>query len=563
VIRSHRASRLGRLYIVAPAAALLLLVAAPGFSDSEGGVPQVRFPQARIDKIDVSAFPKVRVLATLLGKKGVPIEVGAITELDVVDGNKASIDPYAQFKEGLALDGRKDALLRAADKAVVKHAIVFVMLGYQNDALRSGTLGDRVKEAVVPLFKAVAKTDRANIVVYSDRLYSFMQLKGKASKLADIEFLRTACADARDEALTGGAITLGDKAAEHAPGTDLCGLTADAKSIAKLIENQAFQGFFPRLFNLGRPFHDPKRYCMPPKEALKIWGQFTPANNEANNERIQTEKDAGRAVPWDTSAFDEALRLLLRDGKDDEEKIVVFISDGADGYRDELTLCRASPPKIGDRNCGSLSGNRRGDCIRTYVKNKRKARQAEFAKRSTHWIGVARASGVRVFSLGLGMLGRPYELQRLQLLSAKTGGTYRQADLEGQLAERVDEMAKEMFGQVVIDFEVQHPEELEEKLSLKLKMKLNRADSGGVSRLKTLPVTVLLPEHRGLLSRGKDFGIDILVSAQEALGYERYVIIGIIVLVFAILLFLIIGFFVSRFFFRLVGRLFGSKEEDS
>jgi len=525
-------------------------------------IPPIRLPQMRIDRVDASEFPKIRVFATVLDGKGRPVEVKAFKKLTVRDGKKRSKDPYAEFENGTALGGREDAVMWPADKAKVKHSAMIIVVGHQHESLRSGSLGQRLKESLQGLFKSFGKTDRVNVLFYGDRLYTFVQLKGRTSELADVEFMRTSkinCGHARDEAIAGGPVTLGDKGKDFPAGTDLCGLTDDTKTLFKRVKQRAYEGFFPRLFNLGVPFFNPKRYCAPPKQALKIWGEFSPSNTDSKHEQWKERRDKGLPQEWVTSAFDEALRVMLRDGRPDEERSIILVSDGVDGYFRELDLCRAHPPA----RCAARKTKRQRDaCVRDYINDKLIKRQGHFRQKALHWIGIARAAGIRVFSVGLGMIGEPYELERLRLLAERTGGTYREAETEGQLGGRVQQTATEIMSQLVVDFVHQEPAEVADKLSLKLEARLDKTMVSGRTKLRSKAFTVAIPPRKHWTDVVKDAVIDTLVSFQEAVGYKWYVIIGIAVIVLFTIIFLLISFFVIRGIFRLLGRIFGSKEEE-
>lgn len=522
-------------------------------------IPPVSLPQLRIDRVDTSEFPKIRVLASILDKLGRPVEVKAIQKLKVTDGTQRSADPFAEFENGVPLGDREDAVMWPADKAKVKHSAVVIVAGHQHEALRNGSLGQRLKEALQGLFKGFGKTDRVNVIFYGDRLYSFIQLKGKTSDLTDIEFLRKKCGSARDEALANGPVTLGDAAKDFESGTDLCGLTGDTKTILKRVQQRAYEGFFPRLFNLGTPFYNPKRYCSPPKQSLKIWGEFTPQNSDRQLGRWEAQKEKGEPVDWVTSAFDEAMRLMLRDGRPDEERSIILVSDGVDGYFRELDLCRANPPPP----CNVMKSRaKRDQCIKDVIKDKVIKRQGQFRQKAVHWIGTARAAGIRVFGVGLGMLGESYELERIRLLSERTGGTYREAQTEGQLGGRVQQTSTEIMSQLVVDFVHQQPKEVGEELTFKLAVKLDKTMVAGRTSLTSRPYKAAIPARKSFVAQAKDMGIDLLVSMQEALGYKWYVIVGIAIIVIFSLLFLLISFFILRGIFRLFRRIFGSKEAD-
>ncbi len=521
-------------------------------------VPPIRLPQARINHVDVSEYPKVRVLATILDRGGRPVQVKAVEKLDVRHGKMRSRDPYIRFVKGQPLEDRKDGKMWPADKAGVKNASVVVVAGYQHEALRRGSLGRRLKEGLGDFFKTFGKTDRVNIIWYGDRLYTNVGLKGKLGELADIEETRSACSEARALALSGRPIDIAPGKEKPPPGTDLCGLTDKAKDVAKLAEDKAFFGYFPRLFNLGLPFFNHKRYCKPPRESLNKYGPITPKNAEIKHEERQIQQQKGEPLDYETSAFEEALRLMLQQAQAKESKSIVLLSDGVDGYFRDFELCREAPPA---RCARKKSRRSRERCIKQFLKDRLVGLQTEFRRRAEHWIGTCRALGVRVFAVGMAPTGRPFELERLRLLAERTGGTYREADSEAQLGARVAATATELLGQLVIDFVVQEPDEEKDRLSLSLKVELDPTMVRGKTSLSTRGFSVTLPGSKGWKQSVKEGVQDVLVSAQEALGYKVYVIVGIALICLFALIFLIIAFLITRKILRWFFGLFRRSEE--
>ncbi len=568
MIRSRRLSPAGRargrlqggrlgLWVVVAAAGMFGVV-----TDSNGGepveaVPPIDLPQIRINDIDTSAFPKVRVRASILDRAGRPVQVKAINKLAVIDGRDRTRDPLIRFNLGKALDGRKDGKIWPADKAGNKVAAVLVVAGYQATALRDGSLGRRVKEAAGTLLKPFGKTDRVNVIWYADRLARYVGLMGRTNELADIETSRDACGEARAEAISGGPVTGGPKADKPpAPGTDLCGLAADVKAVDTIVKGAAFEGYYPRLFNLGAPFYSHKRYCKVPDEALKSFGQITPENTTRRLEERERRRLQGKSLDWETSAFDEALRLLIQDGRADEEKVIIVLSDGRDGYWRDLDNCRQNPP----RECTDIpekQHGRREACVRAFLDRRIVREQTIFKARAEHWIGVARAARIRVFAIGLGMLGEPFELARLRLLAERTGGTYRSvgAGDEEQIGVHATSTAAEVIGQLVIDFVHQEPEAVYgQPMGLKLEVDLEPTMVRGRPHLVSPTFVVDVATPPTLRTRLREGVRDVLISAQEALGYKLYVVTGIAIMVIVGLLMLLILFFVVRKIVRLFGR---------
>lgn len=544
--------RRGRFLAMAVLLCLLPQAGLAGDAEPESQpTPPVELPQARINHVDASKWPQVRLLATLLDKNGRPIQLKAVKKLTVADGKDRTKPPHVAFQLGQPLDNRKDAKLQGMDKAGEASAIVFVVSGYQDDALRSGSLGRRVKEAVVSAFKALGKTDRVNLVWYGDRLFRYVGIKGMTGGLSDFEDgrVRKDCRKARDEALSGGPVTgagAGDK--DHpAPeaGTDLCGLTAESKGIVDLLkgEQTAYQGYFPRLFNLGEPFFHHSRYCKPPREALEKFGEFTAENlTRMKGEREELGRK-GEALDWQTSAFDEAIRLLLQDGRPNEQKAIVLIADGRDGYVRDDQNCMENPPK----RCADLDKKLLPACMAQFLLERHAAQQADFKAKAVYWIGLARAAGIRVYAVGLGTLGRDYELDRLRLLAERTGGTFRRADTEETISGQVVSTMQEVLGQVAIDYTVQNPAAEQTSLDVKLQIELDPSMvRGDVTRLETSIASAVLPIKLTLRQGLEDSVRTLAAKLQDVLGYKLYVALGTAVLVGAALLMLLIFFLVTR-----------------
>jgi hypothetical protein len=516
--------------------------------------PPMALPQARIDHVDLSAWPRVRLLATVLDRRGQPVEPKRIAALEVLDGERAAAPPLVRFKNGQPLDGRADAKLWPGSKAGVSHGVVVVVVGHQHEALRLGSLGRRVKEATQSLLKRFGKTDRGQLIWAADRLRAWWGLKGRTGALSDLEETRAVCADARVEALSGGEITLGGGEEPPPPGTDLCGLRADLPDVGKLIDAVAFQGFFPRLFNLGLPFYHPKRYdCGPPREALDRFGPLHGANLAARAEELREQRERGEPIDFDTSALDEALRLLLRDGREPERLAIILISDGKDGYLRSAARCQEDPPA----RCRELTGKDRGACVDRHLELEAKRDQLAFRDEVVHWLGVARAAGIRVFAVGLGTLGTAWELERLRLLAERSGGTYREASSEADLAGAVAATAGEVFDPIVIDFEHQEPDTLEAAMSVRLKLTLDQPGGRGPTELRSEAAEAAVPALPTWRERARRGVEDALVAAQEALGYRVYVWVGTALLVVAGLILALLAFLVLRGLVRLLGRLFG------
>lgn len=542
-------------------------------------VPQVALPQVRIDKLDVSAWPKVRILASVLDGRGAPVELKHLVKLDILDGTKkastaSKTNPaLVSFEKGVALANRKDAKLAPRAEAGVGLDVVLVVQGYASTV--EPLMQQRIRDAVAAAFKPLGKGDRVNLVWYNDRVYQATGLRNLDSRLIDIESkeFRAKCQDARREARSGGSITLGPPAGKETPppepGTDLCGMQGDAGKVAALAKNQPFAGAFPRPFNLGPPFWDLGRYCGTPGGALDGFGTFTKDEYERNKQEREDAKLKGQPVDFESSAIDRALELMLRDGKDGNHKAIVLLSDGRDGWVWDLSTCADHPPPpcnafdpsaaanvdrlaaMNDRQQMSerhrLAVELRRCIEREQVLTKRVAlMQTVFHDKAQQWIGMARAAGVRIYAVGIrrsGVVTSPYDLDRLRLLAEKTGGTYREVGDSQPAINAVARTMTEVTGQLAIEFTHQAPDDIEEsfsaRLSATLDAKLDNPDNPG-TQMASDPVVAALPPSLPLLTQLKEVAWSLLVRIQLLMGYEIYVIVGWVMAVGATLLGLLI-----------------------
>ena len=569
-VRQHRWPSYRLAGLVVLCGGLSVVLAPAPMQAKSVGPANVRLPQIRINQVDTSAWPKVRILATMLGRGTRPIKLDAIRTLEVRSGTTTAGPPLAAFKLGKLLKNEdieapqaREGKLWAASKAGVSTAAVIVVAGHEHPALKRGSLGPQLREAVSLLLKQFGKTDRVNVLWYSDRIRSAVSLASYNGELQDVESptIRTKCAQARAAAISGEAITLGPKDKEFKPGTDLCGLQADPGALADIIGDRAmtsFRGKFPRLFNLGKPFFDPLRYCDIPTDRLEGFGDgsLMAKNLKRTMQEREERGEAGDRLDFRTSAIDEGLRILLQDGRPGEQKALVLITDGHDGYLDDIELCKRRPPV----KCRDLEGTERTACVKKALDRRITLEQSMFRAKAVKWLGVARAADIKIFSLGIGSLARRDELQRLRLLAERTGGTYRTARNEALLAQKIGDLGNELLGQVVIDFTHPQPDEVDGALGLRIKVRGVTEKSKRISETSKV-MKVQVAEVKGIKATIVEGVTDLAVSAQEAVGYQVYLYVGIAVLVIAALITLLIFFFIARFFFRLIGRIFRRGEK--
>lgn len=553
------------------ATVVLLALAAPSFSPAAPA--PVAWPQVRIDSVDASAFPRIRLLATVLDAKGRALPPKLLERVEVLSGagrgRGKGQPPEVWFSAGKPMDGRKDAKLVPRDKSDQGLALAVVAAGYGEGMPASAQ--ERLRESLQLAFKQLGKADRAGLLWYGDRIWQAVALAGYRSRLADVERLRGPCQQALEAARSGLPLPaelvgrLGKEDPPVAAGTNLCGLTADHKALGALAAQQAFSGAFPRLFNLGPGFFQPSRYCAVPPGQLDGFGELIADNYNRQMAERETMRAAGEALDWETSALDEALRLVLSDQPRGlpprpESRAILLLSDGRDGYVRDLQLCQDNPPSA----CAAIDRQKEraafGQCIQNALTQRMAQQQEWFRQKAQHWLGLARAGGVRIHAVGLGSLGAPHELERLRLLAERSGGTFRLAEDEPRLADVVARAVGELGGQLVLDYTAQgddgpaEPPEEAAELTLRLSVTLARG-LGQDGALLSAPVQVALAARKPLRERLQQRAEDSWLALEERVGRERLRIAVLIAGGAALLLLLLLtGLLVRRMVRRRVQR---------
>jgi hypothetical protein len=525
--------------------------------------PPPQWPQIRVDHLDAAQFPVLRLLATVLDKQGRPVPPKLLGRLEVLDGKskaqRASKDAPALvwFSGNKAMEGRKDATLLPRDKSEVGLAVTLVVQGFAEGV--PADTQERIRESAALALGGLAKQDRAAVLWYGDRLLQSVRLANEQSRLADVERLRGKCQRALEAARTGLALDselvgrLGKDATPPGPGDYLCGLSTDHKQLAKLVKQQAFSGAFPRLFALGPAFFQPTRYCATPPGQLDGFGELVADNynKQVADREVLRARDA--PLDFESGAIDEALRLVLTDARPQEQRALVLIADGRDGYVRDLQLCQDHPPPP----CNTLDRTKDkagfSACLTTALQGRMAQQQAWFRAKAEQWTGLARAGQVRIFAIGIGTLGASHELERLRLLAERTGGTFRAVDDDAKLADAVAKTMAELSGQLVIQFTLrdgEDPASLGDEprpLALKVSATLGKGlQSDGV--LACQPQQVVLPAQSDLRTRIRTAGLDRWLALEARFG--RRLLIGVaigITVVMGLVVLLVVALVLRRF----------------
>ncbi len=429
---------------------------------------QMRFdePQIKINWIDVSKAPEVTIYASFLDRRLRPvplkvvrsIEVGALPVGEDAPAVKQAT-PIKVFTDGVPPRG-EDGELLVASKAGLANDVVVVAAGFQDPALRQGTLGEGLRAAVDLVLKKAGDKANVNVIWYNDRLFSYFELEGKANELSDIGYALADCRAKRLRWLENwGEEPEPPKEGEpKGPPPYPCGLLSDAAKVAKILKRQDFRGFYPRLMGFGAA-----PLCADPA--------FKPLGAETGALR-QREPDYG-------SAIDEGFKMLVRTSDVRKPKYLILLSDGREQYiyrQDDCRLkaefeVRQAIQKV-ENDCRALGGGRRevNACLRDTkkIEELRKKLTAQGQKRLDddlireqkqfqlnrlrQWLTLADAANIRVFAVGL-PLGQDHERERLKVLAFRSGGTYREVVDVTTVVDMATQMMEEIGGQYVVRFD--------------------------------------------------------------------------------------------------------------
>jgi hypothetical protein len=210
------------------------------------------------------------------------------------------------------------------------------------------------------------------------------------------------------------------------------------------------------------------------------------------------------------TVMDHALRILIgADGL--SERILVLVGDGRDGYLGGVEEVR----DFHARKCGTEHGKREAavrQCVGEGMLSYIGAEQERFADKAVRWLALARAAGVRIHAVGLRVdrtQERDFELDRLAVLARASGGTYREAADADSIAQKLDELSRELNGQLVAEV----PVKARPGQALKIRVS---ASAAGVPTAISAPRTLEMPRLDGPLRRHAKAR---LAQIDELIGY--------------------------------------------
>lgn len=421
---------------------------------------RAQFPQAKINYIDTSEAPKIRIFATLLmpglkppGDKAVtgvtlfrkpegtsPVELFGFVEGEVAwPKSMSEEDIKAKEKEKKVPEM---ALASELDKGA---AIVVVAPGHQDPEYKNGTLGERARAGTGLFFKKLGKANKMNLVWYNDDVWTYVYTEGRTAQLSKLEAEMAKCQKWERDQLPKWGLSAEELAAlegENPPSGPKkdearCGLTSDYGGFGDLLKGAKtpYDGFWPHLFDL------PQKICMKPEQDRKTTS-FT---------------REGETADLGVNAFEAALQMLVKDSEAGLPKIMILTGDGRDGYIKASEDCKARYQQdcLDKPEIKALKGKAQKEAIKACVDPMLQAdinlEQAAFAKKLPTWLAMAKGAGVRIYSIAHPN-AQKYQRDRLEVLAWRTGGTFRYSEDANEMLDLYDHLMGELNNQVVITF---------------------------------------------------------------------------------------------------------------
>ena len=470
--------------------------------------------QVVVHRIDASLAPQLRLYTSVLvgDGTGLPTPVTEwdkqIPKVEVLLGRPdQEMKSLVRFKEGAVMKGPDteegaedegrdvEAEPPTADLAQAKAAeldVVVVAAGHAGFR-EVKQLETEHRNAVAHLLKALGSEGRINLIWYGAALYTYRTFTGLSNELSrfdedfqqcELDRLKWVADKDRER-----------KEGEKGPAPPPCGLHEGAgKKIIRALNGPAgrYRGMYSRLLGLS-------------KAGLGVCTEGEQGSTALQLLNVDIEETEERTT--DAGAFEEALRMLLRYGTPGHRKVIIVIGDARDGYvRDEAT-CRqlfttaprgTKPYHPPGRYCSQLSvekGARKKiqDCVQKKLDVRASLMQERFKARAERWLALARAAEIRVYGVAYALvnddcdsLSRGWERERLELLSQKTGGTYREVLFVEDVQRAAEALSEELLNERVIT--VDAGLKSEQPYTVMVKATLNLASGkGGTTFLKSSP----------------------------------------------------------------------------
>ena len=455
---------------------LLLSLALPGAfakskkKDDSGRDKGWKFdaPQAKINYVDLSQAPQVKIYLSFLDRKLRPVDIETFVKklkvfrkidkeqseelFSIVDGEPV-FPKKKEDEEDLGVDEDTPPTFGMVADEERGLAIAVLVPGSAGDAYSQGPLGPAQKSAVADFLKS-GKNHRVGVLWVSDTVQAWIS-GPNYNRFDSLEEAQPDC----DKSLLRELETYGEPPAEgeekkKEPVT--CGLTASYDAIGDGISEKAYEGFYPHLFGLG----------MPPLVGGD--GSAKPVHERmAGRLQIESEDD-DESASAQPPAITVAMEALVRDAEAGQPRALVIFGDGRDGYFNRVEESRPGLQENcinehplafrGQFNTGAKRSRynrsqrrKRQECVTNKIQVLMTKEQKRFASKIEGWLGLARSAGIQIYTVA-NEVAKGYERDRLELLALKSGGTYRYATDINSLGEAAANLGRELNEQVVLTF---------------------------------------------------------------------------------------------------------------
>lgn len=527
-VEGHRGR--GRLAALAVVVLVGLLPPGPvGAASRDTGQP------AKINWVDTSAAPVIRVFGSILGSDSRPILPDlfkSVTLSEKPDRGKAkplfSIADDEVTWHNRGDDGESDEApgedeevpaLTLGEEQEEGLDVVVLVPGFA-PTYRDTELGQAVKDGSALFFKKLGKANRMNLLWYSDVIRTFVEAKGRTNELSVLtDDIQARCAAQQLDELERFGEPPPEEPVPLADDRARCGLTASYDGMGDIIAATAFEGGFPNLFGIE------VIRCAPPEMEQGGVAEYRPEGDD--------EKEEGQA--GETAAMDLALEMLVAGSKPGRQSILILASDGRDGYVHAQRDCREALPRT---ECKKHTGKERRACVNRFLKQSMVREQRQFADKAQAWIALAKSVGIRIFTV-VHPTAQPHERERLELLAWRTGGTARVAEDHNQLIDLYSGLIDEINGQYVLTFtdEAAVPgAERQYQVTIK----------GAGGKTKTKPYAVQVPPEAEQSLAGTLAGMRAGAEAKLGRNVLLAIALGIALILLLILLKIIMGIFKKK-----------------
>ncbi len=472
------------------------------------------FPQVKIDWIDGSAAPEIRMGLSILDSRLHPPPAKAIRKVTVLDAPvrmqttplfAATFDHGFRFQEGeeevVPGDDAPKLSLAMEDEAGL--AAVVIVPGYGDPAYQRGSLGARTWGAAGLLLKKLESARQMNVLWVGDEIWTWINGRGRTRALSPMSaaILERCDATRRAEASAGDDEETPQTPEDDDEGAVHCGLTTSFAELAPMIKETTAQGFYPHLFGLNAPI------CGVPVHQRNASGVATPGLGDEELGEDAEELELG------PSAMEVALKMLIADADPGRSKVILLLGDGRDGYSQPQSECLVWARSRCAQSETTAKG--RAACLEDTLNKVAVAEQERFLVRAEKIIALAKAGGVRIFTVS-NPLSSPSERERLEVLAWRTGGTARVAHDPNEVVDRASDLLDELHGELIVTF---RDERAVPGASLRYRA---RVQVGGAT-YRTSAMGLELPERPGGFRRSLS---DVETMGRSRLGNTGFLVVA-------------------------------------